>query len=220
MRNIQVNSTSIGHQAYNLIEKVQRDINIINSPYPTDGSLFLLDENANVLDKNVDSYPEGTIKAYGFQAEDGKYYAVDAQAIGTLPFGGYGKDIININYAGKRNDYAGEHNTTEIIAQLTGHQSHGVTGAPAAEACRARTFNGKQGFLPALGQIVDFINNHSQEVNQLQLKFSLDTFGESNDNYWSSTTTGRTNSYYISWGTGYSTYTRFSALNVRAFFAL
>ena len=158
-------------------------------PYPSEG-IFLLDENANVLDKNAESYPVGTIKAYGFKAGDGNYYAVDAEAILDLKYwGGYNKLINNIlttdDEKEARLDYAGDSNTTEIITQLKDYNDGYATGAPAAEACRARTFNGKQGFLPALGQFNDFCS-HKSEIDSLATKFSLDVF-QTDYHHWTST---------------------------------
>ena len=224
MRNFQKNNQSIGQQDYNLVEKINEDINVyVQSPYPSEG-VFLLDENANVLDKNAESYPAGTIKAYGFKAGDGNYYAVDAQAIQDRQFwGGYNKlieslpQITSISEAEK--DYNGEHNTTEIIKALKDYNDGYATGAPAAEACRARAFNGKQGFLPALGQFYDFYG-HKSEVDQLQAKFSLDAF-PTDTYYWTSTQYSADYSWFLYWTNGGWFYDpRYYQWQVRAFFAL
>lgn len=192
-------------------------------PYPSEG-LFLLDANVNVLDKNAESYPSGTIKAYGFKANDGNYYAVDAEAIPDLQrWGGYNKFIDSLesftNANNASEDYAGESNTTKIIEALKDYNDGYTTGAPAAEACRARTFNGKQGFLPALGQFYDFWQ-HKAEVDKLASKFSLDAFPT--DYYlWTSTQHSAVYSWYLYWTDGYrNCYLRDLQRRVWAFFAL
>lgn len=186
-----------------------------------------MDENANALDKNADSYPAGTIKAYGFKAGDGKYYAVDAEAIPDRQYwGGYGKEISNVlnrtDSSLASQDYAGEQNTIEIITQLNNYSdSHDITGAPAAEACYARTFNGKHGFLPALGQLNDFYS-HKSEVDSLVIKFSLNTFQTYGDDYyWTSTQWLDRSSWMLRWSSGDKNGgIRHVWRYVRAFFAL
>lgn len=193
-----------------------------NKGYPN--GLFLLDKDANVLDKTADSYPAGTIKAYGFKAGDGNYYAVDAQAIPDLQYwGGYGKLIDSLpqitSTSEAEQDYNGEYNTDEIIKALADYNDDYVIGAPAAEVCRARTFNDKQGFLPALGQFYDFYG-HKSEVDSLAAKFSLDAF-PTNYYYWTSTQYLAYDSWLLSWYDGYRSYLyRYGQIRVRAFFAL
>lgn len=194
------------------------------NPYPSD-EVFLLDENANVLDKNTDSYPAGTIKAYGFKAGDGNYYAVDAEAIPDVQyFGGYSKLIDSLESFKSANDaskdYAGELNTTKIIETLADYNDGYTIGAPAAEACRAKSFNGKQGFLPALGQFYDFCCSYKSEVDLLALKFSLDAFPI--DTYhWTSTQYSANYSWLLYWDNEYRyNFVRSAQRRVRAFFAL
>lgn len=192
-------------------------------PYPLEG-IFLLDENAKVLDKNAESYPAGTIKAYGFKANDGNYYVVDAEAIPDEQYwGGYNKLIDTLpaitDLAEALKDYAGESNTTKIIEALADYNDRYTTGAPAAEACRARQFNGKQGFIPSLGQLYDFYS-HKSEVNQLATKFSLDAF-PTDYFHWTSTQYSSSGSWYLNWGYGGTgNGIRSNRRRVRAFFAL
>lgn len=229
MRNIKINESTIGRQDYNLVEGILTERGGVSNtniyylnPYPSD-EVFLLDENANVLDKNVDSYPAGTIKAYGFKAGDGNYYAVDAEAIPDLQYwGGYDKLIDSLELftssTDARKDYNGEHNTNEIIKALSGYNDGNTMGAPAAEACRARIFNGKQGFLPAFGQFYDF-RSHRSEVDSLITKFSLDEF--LTNYYWTSNQRTDSLSWGLGWYTDGSTYGRRDHQQaVRAFFAL
>lgn len=192
-------------------------------PYPSE-SVFLLDENANVLDKDAGSYPAGTIKAYGFKAGDGNYYAVDAEAIPNRQYwGGYNKLIDSIESFTSEDEalknYAGESNTTKIIEALKDYNDVYTTGVPAAEACRARTFNGKQGFLPALGQFYDFWQ-YKEEVDQLASKFSLDVF-QTDTYHWTSTQYSAIYSWDLRWNNGGRINGARRYLDhVRAFFAL
>ena len=176
-----------------------------------------------MLDKDAESYPAGTIKAYGFKAGDGNYYAVEAEAaLRFYRWGGFGKLIESLPLIGNKTevlkDYNGEHNTIEIIKALDSYNDGYVTGAPAAEACRARTFNGKSGFLPAAGQFADF-QTYKSEVDSLAAKFSLDVIRT--DVYWSSTQQSAETSWALNWGgdIGNGSY-RNSNCFVRAFFAL
>ena len=224
MKYLQINEQPLGQQDYNLVEKVNEDINVYaKSPYPSEG-VFLLDKNANVLGKDVDSYPAGTIKAYGFKAGDGNYYAVDAEAIPDRQYwGGYGKFIDSLPAIPLKSeaeeDYNGEHNTDEIIKALADYNDGYTTGAPAAEVCRARQFNGRKGFLPTLGQFNDFFS-HKSEVDSLATKFSLDAFPTDSD-HWTSTLYSEYDSWVLHWSGGYISYdNRNYQMRVRAFFAL
>ena len=225
MKNLQINESPIGAQEYRLTEKVSKNIYIYQrDPYVRQEGVFLLDENANVLDKEAESYPAGTIKAYGFKAGDGNYYTVDAEAIPDIQYwGGYGKLIDSLesftNSTNALKDYKGESNTDKIIKALADYNDGYTTGAPAAEACRAKSFNGKRGFLPSLGQFYDFWQ-HKAEVDSLASKFSLDAFPI--DYYhWTSTQYSATGSWRIRWTDGNRfTYYRNTQRRVRAFFAL
>lgn len=183
-----------------------------------------MDENEKVLDKNAESYPTGTIKAYGFKAGDGNYYAVDAEAIPNKKYwGGYNKLIEPLPQISSTSeaseDYNGEQNTNEIIKALKNYHDNFTTGAPAAEACRAKSFAGRQGFLPALGQFYDFWQ-HKEEVDSLATKFSLDAF-QTDTYHWTSTQYSAIYSWDLRWNNGgRSNGARRYQDRVRAFFAL
>ena len=228
MKQITIQTEVPSKMSYDQVVDVNSDIHILSKdPYAQyDGEVFLLDENANILDKNADSYPSGTIKAFGFKAGDGNYYAVDVEPDGDAWYywGGYGKLVNNVLISGilteAQEDYAGESNTLEIINQLKDYNDGLTTGAPAAEACRTRFLNGKPGFLPALGQLRDFYN-HNNEVSLLISKFSLESlilFIEG----WSSTQYSQSYSWYRDSRVqgGANRESRISQRNVLTFFAL
>lgn len=66
-------------------------------------------------------------------------------------------------------DYAGAYNTDTIISELSGYNDSYVTGAPAAEYCKAFTFpNGKKGYLGAAGEWQEVINNKYRIAHALK----------------------------------------------------
>lgn len=177
-----------------------------------------------MLDKDAESYPAGTIKAYEFKAGDDNYYAVDAEhTSGEQYWGGYNKLIESLPSTTDKTealkDYNGKYNTDEIIKALDEYTDmYDTTGAPASEACRARTFNGKQGFLPAAGQFYDF-STHKFEIDTLVAKFFLDNFVETD--HWTSTQLANTVSWVLRWPSSSLSYSgRSTRHKVRAFFAL
>lgn len=217
MKQVRISET-VENFDFNSVQKVNTNVHIL-SKYPE--GLFLLDENANVLDKNADSYPSGTIKAYGFKAGDGNYYAVDAEVIPDRKFwGGYYKPIDSLesfkNASDAKEDYAGESNTTKIIEALAGYNDGYTTGAPAAEACRLRTFNGKSGYLPSAGELRYGIFLLREELNSLITKFNLEPLDST---LWVSTQYNDKRAWSVSWETGQvANLPRSSSLTSRAFF--
>lgn len=80
------------------------------------------------------------------------------------------------NYEKARTDYKGKSNTEAIL-------SYNVTNC-AAYYCNAYTFpNGKQGYLPAAGELYIVMNNRD-EINKCLNKLGTPI---GNENYWSST---------------------------------
>lgn len=214
---LQLNNPTIGIQEFPLVDKATDDIYIYKgNPYPTDGSLFLLDTNANVLDKNADSYPDGTIEAYGFQAGDGNYYAVRAKTVVNNPIGDNIESLSPITSLSEaRKDYAGEKNTDKIIDEL------GTLSNNAAGVCRQCTLNGKPGFLPSLGQFYDFLE-HFSEIESLITKFSLHKFVVAS-NHWTSTLASSASEFWtINYGPSRTTNTSesFFTKAYRPFFTL
>ena len=124
----------------------------------------------------------------------------------TLKWGGYGKEITDIvtstSSATAVLDYDGAGNTPKIIEQLSGYTDlNGTVGAPAAEACVAYTFpNGKNGYLPALGEWQIAYNNKTAVVSAMTL---IGGTAIKSDSYWSSTQYYSNYSWYLCWGNGY-----------------
>jgi hypothetical protein len=100
-------------------------------------------------------------------------------------WGGY--SILIEHMDNTKNDYAGRYNTDVIIEALSGITSDGVTGAPAAESCKAFVFpNGNQGYLGSIGEWQELANN------QAKVTSALAACGRSKltNVYWSSTQEG------------------------------
>lgn len=95
-------------------------------------------------------------------------------------FGGTNIHIEGVSTDG-RNDFDGEGNTEKIITQLSGVTSSGITGAPAAEAARNYIFpNGKNGYLPAAGQL-DLCRVYRTEIESVfsTIGYSIRMFSNS-----------------------------------------
>lgn len=157
MKQVRLESTLNTSLGYNNVQRVGSNIYKKGSKYPMDRKFFMLDENANWIDDSIQNLipliQEGKVKAIGFKATDSKYYAVNIWPVHNATWGPYGA-VNNITlyenmYTALR-DFKGEQNTTEIINQLGSDTLAGN--------CRDTTFNGKQGFLPSMGQLADFMD--------------------------------------------------------------
>lgn len=116
-----------------------------------------------------------------------------------------------------KTDFKGEANTTAIINACKGYTNSNITGAPAAEKCRA-AFVGK-GYMGALGEWNEAYNNKAA-VNAMMTRIGGTAIL---DNYhWSSTLYNASNySWLLYWYDGYAYRNlRFDDVCVRAFRAL
>lgn len=141
----------------------------------------------------------------------------------TLRWGGYGNTITDVANASSSAtailDYDGAGNTEKIIEQLGGYtDSHGITGAPAAEACAAFIFpNSKKGYLPAMGEWKCAYDNKTAVVSVMALIGGTALSGY----YWSSSQNSSSYSWCHDWNAGYLDYLyKSSVFSVRAFAAL
>lgn len=177
-------------------------------------------------------YSDGTLKSYNDADTSAIGVAVltsncklvvEKEDTGNAIYGGYGKDLSSTAVTTSsdtiaKGDYRGEQNTINIINACAGYNDGYVTGAPAAEACRAR-FNGN-GHMGSAGEWYEVFNNQT-EVNNM-----MDKIGGSElihyNNYW--TSTHNDNSYNSWWiymnNGGLSGASRGNAANIRAFLAL
>lgn len=136
-------------------------------------------------------------------------------------WGGHGKTVSGIvttnDASTAQADYAGASNTDTIISELSGYKDSYVTGAPAAEYCKAFTFpNGKKGYLGAAGEWHAILDNEKAVENAL-VTCRGSALG---DYYWTSTQINSYSCWYISRKAG-SSYIRSknSSTDVRAFAA-
>lgn len=118
----------------------------------------------------------------------------------SCKWGGYGKTVLGIvtttDKSTAQADYAGTSNTDTIISELSGYNDSNVTGAPAAEYCKAFTFpNGKKGYLGAAGEWQAALDNKAAIVSALS-KCGGSAMG---NYYWTSTQCSSDNSWYMLW---------------------
>ena len=141
-----------------------------------------------------------------------------------IRYGGYNKDLSNIGVvvtsdaSTAKLDFAGEDNTTKLINALDGYNDGYVTGAAAAEACRA-AFNGS-GYMGSLGEWNEAYANKSA-VDSMMTKIG-GTAILTNRTHWASTIcSASSTSWNLNWNDGYlgSNSRSYNAL-VRAFKAL
>lgn len=140
----------------------------------------------------------------------------------TCQWGGYRKTVSGIvtttDESMAQADYAGASNTDTIISELSGYNDSYVTGAPAAEYCKAFTFpNGKRGYLGAVGEWQAALDNKASIVS------ALSKCGGSAITYyrWTSTQCSSSTSWSTYWyGEGWSYDDKRNENEVRAFTTL
>lgn len=140
----------------------------------------------------------------------------------TCQWGGYRKTVSGIvtttDESMAQTDYAGASNTDTIISELSEYNDSYVTGAPAAEYCKAFTFpNGKRGYLGAVGEWKATLDNKASIVS------ALSKCGGSaiKDYYWTSTQCSSSVSWSIYWYSEVWSYeTKMNDNYVRAFTTL
>lgn len=123
----------------------------------------------------------------------------------TCMWGGYGKSVSGIVTTSSEitaaKDYTGESNTTTIINALNGVNDGYVTGAPAAEYCRAYEFpDGSIGYLGAAGEWQAALDNKAAITSAL----SKCGGASMNSSYWTSTQSNSVDFCWIMvWSGGY-----------------
>ena len=169
----------------------QKDVNFVYSKGPgvyiqhIDGSLYTGDE------WTAGGYANDVANGVAVVSSECSFVVAKENASdSTLPLGGYGKlftDILTHKQAdGASIDYDGINNTSKIIEQLNNYtDSKGNVGSPAAESAAAYTFpNGKNGYLPALGEL-NLVCDNWDEINSLL--YSIGGTYLNTDSIWSST---------------------------------
>lgn len=198
--------------------------------------VFAKDAGVYIQHVNGSLYTESEWTSGGYANSDANGVAILSETVpafviakedassSTLRWGGYGKTVPDIvtstSPATAVLDYDGAGNTPKIIEYLAGTNDGYVDGAPDAEACAAFTFpNGKNGYLPALGEWQGAYNNKTAVLSAMSL-----IGGTAIDSvyYWSSTQYDSTNSWRLGWRNGnLSYYDKYSTYGcVRAFAAL
>lgn len=118
----------------------------------------------------------------------------------TCRWGGYGNTVSGIvtstNSSTAQADYAGYSNTDTIISVLNGHYDNYVTGAPAAEYCKAFTYpNGKKGYLGAAGEWQAALDNK----DAIESALMMCGCSELTSTYWTSTQYSSNYSWVMLW---------------------
>lgn len=141
--------------------------------------------------------------------------------ISIAKWGGYGTTVSGIvtttAEATAAEDYKGRENTDTIISALSGVNDGYVTGAPAAEKCKAYTFpNGQVGYMGAVGEWEAAYNNKAA------IEAALSACGgtEISPYYWASTQYSSYRSWRLDWYSGLYYDDKSSSRYVRAFAAI
>lgn len=223
MNKVNLNTISLNSSSLNAIGEVRKgdsggNPTPVEKPigvfiYTTDGEFITSDawDTAN------------NDKAVGVFVNDGEHDFVIAKqntSASSLQWGGYKKELTSIPAISSKNnallDFDGAGNTPKIMAELAGYNDTYVTGAPAAEACANFIFpNGKNGYLPALGEW------NLAYANKTAISDAMAKCGGTaikSDCYWSSTQDSANGSWDLSWNIGLiSNYYKLNSLYVRAF---
>lgn len=213
---------------YRLSTSTITGVNSTNNTATIQISAFNTGIFAYYSDGTMQTYENATTSAIGVAViTNNCAFVIDKAATNsnnTIQYGGYNKDlsstaVTNSTAATAKLDFDGENNTDRIINACIGYtdSTYSITGAPAAEACRA-AFNGK-GYLGSLGEWQEAYNNKSY-INNMMTKIGGTAIVE--NYHWTSTHyNALSHSWRLYWGNGYTTnYNRCNDYCVRAFRAL
>lgn len=223
MNKVNLNTISLNSSSLNAIGEVRKGdsgggSNPVEKPigvfiYTTDGEFITSDAwDAANNDKVV-----------GVFVNDGEHDFVIAKkdaSASSLRWGGYKKELTSIPAISSKDnallDFDGAGNTPKIMAELAGYNDTYVTGAPAAEACANFIFpNGKNGYLPALGEW------NLAYANKTAIDDAMTKCGGiaiKSNHYWSSSQCSANYSWYLACDTGIvSSYIKNTSISVRAF---
>lgn len=174
----------------------------------TGNGTFIVDANGYLRD--VNTWVEGS-NATGVYVSDGVRFLIMAPKRQEYKWGGYRKFLSNIfttsNGTTAITDFAGSSNTDQIISQLKGvtvsykhhytGESGTITGAPAAEYCRAYSNGCKKAgewYLPSAGEM-NLLMINKNAINSALAKIS----GQSLSSEWTSTQYNRFCAWYNNW---------------------
>lgn len=171
-----------------------RNVDVVYKCKPI--GVCIVDADGDLVD--VDSWAGGS-NATGVYVSDGVRFLIIAPKRKEYKWGGYRKRISNIFTTSKGTtaitDFAGSSNTDQIISQLKGvtvsythyytGESGTITGAPAAEYCRAYSNGCKKAgewYLPSAGEM-NLLMINKNAINSALAKIS----GQSLSLEWTST---------------------------------
>lgn len=174
-------------------------------------------------DGSLKSYDNADTNAIGVAViTNNCRFVIDKVGFDTnYAFGGIDKDlsstaVTTTDESLAKADFNGLQNTINIINACAGYTSSGFTGAPAAEACRAR-FN-RQGHLGSLGEWNEAYINKTDVNNMMSKIGGTEIIAGA---LWASTHYDATrNSWKLVWNTGYVGQGLRSYSPIRAFLAI
>lgn len=207
MNKVNLNTISLNSSSLNAIGEVRKgDRGGGSTPVEKPIGVFIYTTDGEFITSDAWDTANND-KAVGVFVNDGEHDFVIAKqdvSTSTLRWGGYGKELTSIPAISSKDnallDFDGAGNTPKIIEELRGYNDGTSIGAPAAEACANFIFpNGKNGYLPALGEW------NLAYANKTAIADAMTKCGGTaikSGSYWSSTQYSANGNWRLSWSDG------------------
>lgn len=185
------------------LTKAEFDELVEQIPELAPNGVYIMHKNRFIVTRENWTYPKEEASGVAVKTDNCAFVIAKKEQT-SIGWGGYGTLIrgcttITSESTAKK-DYSGKQNTNAIVSQL------GTSDTYAARYCKEYTFpHGAQGYLPALGELYEAIDNNSEIDACMSLIGGKPLYDDSISNKykWSSTQCDSNSAWNMAWDSAY-----------------
>lgn len=186
------------------ITKAEFDELVAQIPELAPNGVYIMHKNRFIVTRENWTYPKEEASGVAVKTDNCAFVIAKKEQT-SIGWGGYGTLIRGCTTTTSKDmaeiDYKGSQNTDAIVSKL------GTSDTYAARYCKEYTFpHGAQGYLPALGELYEAIDNKSEIDACMSLIGGKLLYDDSiNNKYkWSSTQCDSNDAWTMSWGSAWT----------------